>query len=223
MQNYGESLWFPVIPMEMLSTDAQTPQILINIDGTPAMCLDLNCDFTYTESDALITSQSLDEYFFDEVIIYGTNLPDHDDDVMWFGPTRCTEMEYTAEAITCILDDTRITGEWVADILTVYGLLPNEISESITIPVDATSISPSTDVNFLGGDVFTITGDSFGYDTDVVTVTFSDSTICTVLTVSMTEITCRSTRFTSDATQTQSVALTINGVSDSSLSFELLS
>jgi hypothetical protein len=108
-------------------------------------------------------------------------------------------MEYTAEAITCILDDTRITGEWVADILTVYGFLPNEISESITVPVDATSISPSTDINFLGGDVLTITGDSFGYDTDVVSVTFSDGTICTVLTVSMTEITCRSARFTSDA------------------------
>lgn len=50
LRPYGESLFFEVIPMEMLRTDEQTPQILVKIDGMSALCLDMNCDFTYTES-----------------------------------------------------------------------------------------------------------------------------------------------------------------------------
>lgn len=56
VQIYGESLFFPVIPLEQLHSDAQTPQITVTIDGTPALCLDLNCDFQYIETPASLTA-----------------------------------------------------------------------------------------------------------------------------------------------------------------------
>jgi len=51
------------------------------------------------------------------------------------------------------------------------------------VPVQADSISPNTDINFLGGDELTITGDSFGWDTEVVSVNFEHGTICDVKSV----------------------------------------
>lgn len=222
LRAYAESLWFPAVPLEMLHSDAQTPQILITVDGMAALCLDLNCDFAYTESASLISTQTLDEFETDQIILYGTSLPDADDDVIWFGPTRCSEVSYDASQITCALDDTRVTGEWIADILTVYGLTPNEIATSITIPVSADAVSPSVDVNYLGGDEMIITGDSFGYDIDVISVTYSDGTICDVTSVDMTILSCYNRRFTSGASQTQDVTITINGVSATPLSVTLL-
>jgi hypothetical protein len=44
------------VPLEMLHSDAQTPQILVTIDGMSALCLDMNCDYAYTASSALISS-----------------------------------------------------------------------------------------------------------------------------------------------------------------------
>jgi GTP:adenosylcobinamide-phosphate guanylyltransferase len=70
--------------------------------------------------------------------------------------------------------------------------------------------------------VMTITGDSFGYNTDVINVTYTDGTPCVVISADMTSITCENKRFTSGAASTQSVIITINGISDSSLSVVLL-
>lgn len=33
LRDYGNSLFFPVVPLEMLHTDSQTPQIMVTIDG----------------------------------------------------------------------------------------------------------------------------------------------------------------------------------------------
>jgi len=211
--------------MEMLNTDEQTPQILIKIDGMDALCLDMNCDFTYTDSTATIVTQELSDLSL--LTLTGTLLPNATTDNIWFGPIRCSEVseEYatipcelnttctdisnddetfnctflqlddtcievstddttvTCEldvtctevsnndetfnctflqldelcteyndiaAITCQLDDTRVAGQWISQIMTVYGLTPNTISTTIDIPVITSAITPSTDVNYLG-------------------------------------------------------------------------
>jgi hypothetical protein len=54
IRTFGETLFFETVPMEMLNTDEQTPQIRVKIDGMDALCLDMNCDFTYTASPATI-------------------------------------------------------------------------------------------------------------------------------------------------------------------------
>lgn len=148
-----------------------------------ALCLDLNCDFAYFESSAEITAATIDEEILDEVIITGTNLPDSDSDVIWFGPTRCTETYNDGSTIKCSLDDSRITGNWLVDILTVHGLTPNSVKTNLTVPLSVSSISPSTDVNYLGGNVMEIRGSNFGYDKSVVKVTYTDGTVCDVLSV----------------------------------------
>lgn len=91
---------------------------MVKVDGMDALCTDLNCDFAYQESTSVIEGATLDEAAFDEVIITGQNLPDDIDDVIYFGPTRCTQMLNDGTSITCTLDDTRVTGNWIADILT---------------------------------------------------------------------------------------------------------
>jgi len=44
-------------------------------------------------------------------------------------------------------------------------------------------VSPSTQLNGLGGDELTITGDNFGTDINAVSVVFADETVCTVKSV----------------------------------------
>lgn len=111
-----------------------------------------------------------------------------------------------------------MTGDWIADILTVYGLTPNVVSSSINVPVTVHSISPSVDVNYLGGDIVTIDGDSFGYDPSVISVVYDDGTVCDVISVDMNILQCENRRFTSGGSTTQGVTVTINGVSDTPLS-----
>jgi hypothetical protein len=71
----------------------------------------------------------------------------------------------------------------------------------VDIPIDTnvSAISPNTSVNFLGGDIMNITGDSFGYNTSAISVTYTDGTACTVTAASMTSITCVNARFTTEA------------------------
>jgi hypothetical protein len=102
-------------------------------------------------------------------------------------------------------------------------LIPNEITTELLVPVAATSVSPNTSINYLGGDVLTISGDNFGTDASVVTVTFDDATKCVLLTVSMDTITCMPNRFTTNYQSSTQVTIAINAVSDSSLSVSMVS
>lgn len=44
---FGQSLMFEPVGLEFLYTDAQAPQVLVDVDGLPALCVNLNCDYTY--------------------------------------------------------------------------------------------------------------------------------------------------------------------------------
>lgn len=81
--------------------------------------------------------------------------------------------------------------------MTVHGLIPNEIIDAIEIPVILSEISPAIDVNYLGGDLMVIIGNSFGYEASNVNITYDDGTSCEVIYVSMTVIECINKRFTS--------------------------
>jgi hypothetical protein len=107
--------------------------------------------------------------------------------------------------------------------MTVYGLTPNTISTTIDIPVSVSTITPASDVNYLGGDYMKIVGDSFGYQIDKIAVTYTDGTICDVIDVQMTFIICINRRFTSTVTSTQYVTVSVNGLTDSTLTVAMLS
>lgn len=181
LKQHGETVFMPVIPFDQVHSDAQTPQIFVHIDGMPALCVDLNCDFTYIASDSMISTQVLADD--DSLTLTGTLLPNDNTDKIRLGPVACSITTHSDAEIVCQLDDTRTSGEWRTYIRTEFGLIPNEIAnaDKILIPVVATGISPNIDVNYLGGDVMTITGDSFGYNTDAISVVYDDGTICDVI------------------------------------------
>jgi hypothetical protein len=56
---YGESLSWDVIPGELFYTREALPQVIVSVDGLPALCTGLACDYTYLVGDALITSFSI--------------------------------------------------------------------------------------------------------------------------------------------------------------------
>lgn len=126
--------------------------------------------------------------------------------------------------INCTLNDTRVSGNWIVVVNTQYGLVPNEVTTEITIPVNVTSVSPMTDINFLGGDVMTISGDNFGYDTSAIMVTYDDGTTCDVIAADMTRFKCLNRRFTAGAAVAQGMQISINNLTDATtLSINLIS
>ena len=56
VREYGDNLFFQPVPLEMLYTSATKPQVLVTVDGMPALCANLNCDFVYEETTSVIDS-----------------------------------------------------------------------------------------------------------------------------------------------------------------------
>jgi hypothetical protein len=253
IRTYGESLFFETVPLEMLHSDAQTPQVLVTVDGMQALCLDLNCDFTYTVPNITVTGQSLSA---DSVLtITGQNLPINATDLIYLGPIGCardnsTDVNTTVETcvtetnttdnttyqncttetidvyyteINCTLNDTRVSGNWIVSILTQEGITPNTIATNISIPVNATAVTPTTDINYLGGDLMNITGDNFGYNISAISVVYADGTVCNVTEANMTWFTCRNSRFTTGAASSQGMTVTVNELTSTALNVTLIS
>jgi hypothetical protein len=113
IQTYAESLFFSTIPLEMVYTDSLTPQVLITVDGMPALCLDLNCDYTFIESESLVESQSLSD---DSLLtLNGVMLPNATSDVIYFGPITCSrfvlEEFFNQTAENCTVVEYNVTHE----------------------------------------------------------------------------------------------------------------
>jgi hypothetical protein len=47
---------FEPVHLEFLTSSAESPQVLVIVDGIVALCADLNCDYEYVDSDSEITS-----------------------------------------------------------------------------------------------------------------------------------------------------------------------
>ena len=58
----------------MLKTFEEKPQIVVEVDGLPAVCHNLTCDFTYIEAVGEIASFTYDEGT-NELVVVGTGLP----------------------------------------------------------------------------------------------------------------------------------------------------
>lgn len=138
-----------------------------------------------------------------------------------FGPVICIPSSLTGTEIVCDLETKPVSGNWIVEINTASGILPNTISTEISIATSVSAINPNVEVNFLGGDILVIDGDNFGFDTKVISVTFADLTTCKVLSVDMTTIECEANRWSSGHAQDQAVTVSVNGVEDSSLAIVL--
>lgn len=65
---------FEPVGLEFLYSDAQLPQVLVNVDGLPALCMNLNCDYKYVASTGVITSQTYNSST-KLITVNGTSLP----------------------------------------------------------------------------------------------------------------------------------------------------
>lgn len=71
---YGTSLMFEPVGLEFLYTDAKSPQVMVDIDGLPAVCPNLNCDYAYVRATEQITSQTYNSSTR-VLTVVGTGLP----------------------------------------------------------------------------------------------------------------------------------------------------
>jgi len=56
LRPYGTNLFYEPIPFEMLKTFETKPQLIVEVQGLPAVCHNLTCDFSYIENVGEVTS-----------------------------------------------------------------------------------------------------------------------------------------------------------------------
>ena len=59
IREYGQNLMFEPIPLSMLYTDSQKPQVTVKVNGLDGVCPEFNCDYVYVDPTSLITGQTL--------------------------------------------------------------------------------------------------------------------------------------------------------------------
>ena len=57
---YSQNLFYEPIPFEMLKTYETKPQIIVTVDGKPAVCHSMTCDYQYTDPVGSISSFTFD-------------------------------------------------------------------------------------------------------------------------------------------------------------------
>ena len=208
IRQYGTGIMFEPVPMEMLFSDAQKPQVLVVVDDLESLCINLNCDYAYEVSSAEITAQT---YAEDTKLltITGTSLPTADATVK-FGGVTCASPTLGETEITCTLPNAPRGGDHKAEVRDSKGLIPYASGVAdITIAITVTNVSPSA-ANALGGDVLTVTGTGFPIDKQFVTVSFDDGTSCNVLTSTETQITCEVVEMSANDGNDRQLSVTVS-------------
>lgn len=130
---YGQSLLFEPIPMEMLYTAATRPQILVEVDGVPAACKNVNCDYLYIAETSSVDSMSI---FGNDITIQATNLPTDIENVI-LGDVECGATTSDGSTITCALSDDPCAGDYTSvQVITTGGQVPVSATfPAVTVPL----------------------------------------------------------------------------------------
>ena len=150
----GTSLMFEPIPLEFLRTYTTSPQVLVTVDGFAALCANLTCDYSYFSDGSAITSQTRTG---SALAVTGLQIPSEDIVQIAYGTVECAASTATATNIDCTLADIPVAGIQTVQVTTVNGLIPVDPSFSPTQEsLLVTSVTPNTNVNYLGGDLLVI-------------------------------------------------------------------
>ena len=142
----------------MLYTNEAHPQVKVTVDGLPALCTGLACDYEYSEPTGEVTSMVISDL---DVTLTGTNLP-LDMLSVTLAQTNCGVSSNTETQIVCALETPWVAGSWLPEVRDANGLIP--VSGAVAahhVPLVITAVSPDIDLNQAGGDVLTITGENF--------------------------------------------------------------
>ena len=218
IREYGQNLMFEPIPLSMLYTDAQQPQVLIKVNGIEGVCPEFNCNYVYVDTASMITGQSLSG---NDLIIDGTNLPTDVTSVK-LANSECGVITASTTQITCTLTTSPAAGSWDVKVTDASGLIPVDASVGkINVALTVTAVSPSTDLNQLGGDTLTFTGEGFDNLAANTQITFSDGTSCDVTATSSTQVDCMISGFLEaslDSSTPYTATVSVNSVTDSTQS-----
>jgi len=203
----GSNMVYDVIPFELLYADSQSPAITVKVDDIEALCVGLNCDYTYTIGFGEWTAQTLSGK---QIMLTGADLPTENFDII-FGETSCDLNTLASDGTNaeCTLLAFPSAGSWNAELRSNLGNIPMNVAVTqIDVVGSVSSVSPNTDLNENGGDTLTITGTGFSTTSSTSdsgrrlngrnlpaiisnnVVTLSDGTLCTVVTSTDTTITC---------------------------------
>ena len=149
--------------------------------------------------------------------IRGTELPTTDFSVT-VGDVSCTEDSINASVteITCSLSAAPVAGTHSVSMVTSNGKVAiadgtTEIECLVTISMAETADT----INRYGGSIITITGTGFGYvKADAHVAITSDGTVCKVMTITGTEITCMTKKMVdidSCIANAPTLTVTVNG------------
>jgi hypothetical protein len=203
---FGESLWFEPVPLEMLYTPAEVPQVRVKVNGLPAVCPDNNCGYSYIEAgEQSITQISLsgtalriDGSEFSQA--QSCDSAASSELAVEFANTACdiTNADLAGNAIDCDLANAPAAGTHHAKVHGKCGFFNFKSSTPIDVPLvitDVQSSSGSSGLNKLGGDTLTITGTGFPVDKEPVVYFDHDGTTCKVISFDTTVIKCIAARF----------------------------
>jgi len=200
VREYGKTLMFEPVGLEFLYSNAVKPQVTVEVDGIPALCMNLNCDYTYVTPSAALTSQSFDPNTL-ALVVDGTSIPTAGLTVNFGGAQCAAGATFTSTQISCTLNHAPRAGFHKAEIRDTNGLLPFISGSDIEVPLALSSVSP-TSANALGGDILTIAGTGFPHDSALITVSLEGSdgisTGCQIVSLTETEIQCKVLRMSTE-------------------------
>jgi len=220
---YSSNLFYEPIPFEMLKTYETEPQVIVTVDGLPAVCHNLTCNFTYIAAVGEVTAFTFTESTR-RLSLTGTSFPTNSSDIrsIEFAKSECVldTSTLTSTSLQCTLATDPTCGTHLPILTSILGVVPNSASlASSSIACSVSGLTPTGSINLLGGDNLTISGTNFPTDLSrsTVSITFSDTaaTQCAPQTSTSTALVCLTSAFdaTASAGQSLSLAMTINGLS----------
>lgn len=92
-------------------------------------------------------------------------------DYVEFGHSTCTLNSVSSTSISCTLVYEPVCGDHLPKLVSIYGLVNNTAALTAeTITCSISSITPTTDLNLMGGDNLTFTGLQFPWNLETSTV-----------------------------------------------------
>jgi hypothetical protein len=124
---YSTNIQYDPIPFEMLRTYENKTQLIVTVDGNPAVCHNMTCNMAYIVPDAEVTGFSFADSTF-VLTVTGTNLPttiDGMQDII-FADTFCIidESSLTGTSIECTLESDPVCGDHVPVVHATLGYIP---------------------------------------------------------------------------------------------------
>jgi hypothetical protein len=213
----SNNVFFHSIPFELLRTVETDQQVSMTVDGVPAACHNLNCQYNYVAAPGQV-----DFFSFDQASgvlnVTGTSFPvEAEIDTIIFADSHCTISSASATSISCTLVREPTCGKWVPTVRTIHGKFPS-VAATQDVTCAITSVTNLNKLNVLGGDLIRFRGSNFPHQLEgnTITIQFNDNQItkAKVIRTSTDSFIARTERFDKVAALNKqfSISVDINGV-----------